>query len=64
MQKKSRVQKPLVEDILDQMFAELEGREEFDPITISNLKKLGSQGNLKKASKVQEVVTPKGEGAE
>ena len=60
-EKKSRVQKPLVEDILDQMFAELERREEFDPETIENLRKLRTEGTLKKTTKVREVVKPKPE---
>jgi len=64
MEKKSRVQKPLVEDILDQMFAELERREEFDPATIENLRKLRTEGTLKKTPKVREVIKPKPEAVQ
>jgi len=51
----------IVDDILDRMFAELEGRNEFDEETIKNLKELRTGGNLKKAARVRQAVEPKSE---
>lgn len=46
------VQKSLVEQILDDMFANIEQQEAFDPDTVQRLKQLAASGNLKKAAQV------------
>jgi len=46
------VQKSLVEQILDDMFANIEQQEEFDADTVQRLKQLAASGNLKKAAQV------------
>ena len=50
------VQKSLVEQILDNMFASIAQKEEFDVDTIRRLKKLAERGDLKKAPRVAEAV--------
>ena len=45
-------QKSLIEQILDDMFANIEEREEFDADTIQKLKQLAKSGGLKKAPRV------------
>ena len=46
------VQKSLVEQILDDMFAYIEDLEEFDVHTIQTLKQSAASGNLEKARQV------------
>ena len=46
------VKKSLVEQILDDMFANIERQEEFDADTAQRLKRLAASGNLKKAAQV------------
>ncbi len=48
----SIVQKPLLEQILDEMFLSIEKQEEFDAETIEKLKKLATSGDLRKANVV------------
>ena len=55
-------QKSLVEQILDEMFTIIEGREEFDIPTIEKLKQLVISGNLTKAKQVAEAITSALEG--
>ncbi len=61
MEKKGSIRNPIVDDILDRMFAELEGRNEFDEETIKSLKELRTRSNLKKAARVRQAVEPKSE---
>jgi hypothetical protein len=56
-------QKSLVEQILDEMFTIIEGREEFDIPTIEKLKQLVISGSLTKAKQVAEVIKSASEGA-
>ena len=55
-------QKSLVEQILDEMFTLIEGREEFDIPTIEKLKQLVISGNLTKAKQVVEAIKSASEG--
>ena len=55
-------QKSLVEQILDEMFTLIEGREEFDIPTIEKLKQLVISGDLTKAKQVAEALKSASEG--
>ena len=55
--------KSLAEQILDEMFASIEAREEFDDQTIQKLKQLALSGDLKKASQVTKVIKSMSEGS-
>lgn len=50
------VQKSLGEQILDDMFANIEKLEEFDVDVLQRLKQLAVSGNLKKAPQVTRAV--------
>lgn len=50
------IQKSLVEQILNEMFITLEGRDEFDTRIIQRLKELAVSGNLNKVKKVAESI--------
>jgi len=50
------VQKSLVEQILDDLFANIEKLEEFDAHTLQRLKQLAASGNLKKAAQVIQAI--------
>jgi hypothetical protein len=50
------IQKPLVEQILDEMFAILQSQEEFDDETITKLKHLAASGDLQKPARVTQVI--------
>ena len=52
------VQKSLVEQILDEMFAALETQAAFDANTVASLKQLVSEGNLAKDAKVISALRP------
>ena len=54
-------QKPLLEQILNKMFDELEGLEQFDPATIERLKDLVQTGGLARPDRLTEGI--KGGGA-
>jgi hypothetical protein len=56
MTEETLIQKSLVEQILDEMFASIEGREEFDAQTIQTLKQLAVSGDLKKATQVTKAI--------
>lgn len=56
MAKEIPVQKPLLEQIFDEMFDNLEGREEFDFETIQALKQLTQSGDLKKEASVSKAI--------
>ena len=47
---------PLVEQILNEMFATMEVREEFDTSTIERLKQLVKNGDLTKAKHVGKAI--------
>lgn len=61
MEKKGSIGKGIVDDILDDMFQELEGIEEFHEETIKGLRELRAVGNLKKAAMVRKAVELKSE---
>ncbi len=48
MVEETRIEKSLIDQILDEMFADVEGRVEFNNKTIQDLKELVISGNLKK----------------
>lgn len=50
------VPKPLTEQVLDEMFADIGKHPEFDAQIIENLKRLASKGDLKKSPQVTHVV--------
>lgn len=56
MAHKTIIPKPLVEQILDDMFASLETRQEFDTQTIESLKRLAQQGGLTKSKQVEKAI--------
>ncbi len=56
------VQKSLVEQIFDEMFASIEGQEEFDAQTIQRLKQLAISGDFKKAMQVAKAIKPESGG--
>lgn len=56
MTTESSIQKSLTEQIFDEMFASLEGREEFDKETIDKLKHLAASGDLQKPARVTKVI--------
>ena len=51
----------LVETILHQMLAELEGNEAFQPQYIDRLRELVASGDLSKPQKVMDALTSEGE---
>jgi hypothetical protein len=62
MVKKASIQKSLVEQILDQMFIDIEKRAEFNTSLIQNLEQLASAGELTKAKQVIEAIKGLTEG--
>jgi hypothetical protein len=48
--------KPLVEQIYDELFANIEKHDEFDEGTIKILKQFAVKGELKKSGKVMEAI--------
>ena len=62
MEEEITIQKSLVEQILDEMFVQLEGRVEFDTTTTQRLRQLTISGNLSKVTQVTEAVKAASEG--
>ena len=62
MKEEITIQKSLVEQILDEMFVQLEGRVEFDTTTTQRLRQLTISGNLSKVTQVTEAVKAASEG--
>ena len=58
MTEETPIQKSLAEQIFDELFANIEGREEFDAGTIQKLKQLAISGDLKKAPQVTKAIKP------
>lgn len=56
MTEKITIHKSLLEQIFDEMFADIEGREEFDAQAIQHLKQLAISGDLMKAKKVTKAI--------
>jgi hypothetical protein len=56
MMDESPIQKSLVEQILDEMFANIEPRKEFDSETVAKLKHLATTGDLQKPAQVIKVI--------
>lgn len=52
MAEQTHIEKSLIDQILDEMFVNVEGKVEFNNKTIQNLKQLVISGNLKKANEV------------
>ena len=55
--------KPIVDQIVDLWFSDLESRDEFGGATIERLKRLASQRTLDKHSKVTEAIAAESGGA-
>jgi len=49
-------EKTLICQVFDEMFTNIEGREEFDDQIIENLKHLAKNGNLKKAAQITKAI--------
>jgi hypothetical protein len=49
-------EKPLIEQICEQLFAEIEGHTEFDTATVKGLRRLAARGDLRKFKEVCETV--------
>ena len=58
------VQKPLVEQILDEMFSNLEQLEEFDREALERLKELAGSGNLRRTPQVIQALKSTSGGPE
>jgi hypothetical protein len=56
MTQNTTIPKSLVEQILDDMFASLEAREEFDAQTVRGLRDLARRGSLKKTAQVTKAI--------
>jgi soluble cytochrome b562 len=56
MTDQQHIPKSLTDEILDEMFATLSKREEFDKATVDELKQLAQAGELKKASQVTKAI--------
>lgn len=56
MTDKNLIEKPLIQQIFYEMFANIEARDEFDQETVQNLKQLATAGNLHKPAKVIKAI--------
>lgn len=56
MTEETNIQKSLMEQVLDEMFASIEGRQEFDADTIQKLKQLALRGDLTKETKETQII--------
>lgn len=56
--KKVIINQPFVKQILDEMFANIERKEQFDSLTIQKLKHLAPKGDFTDVSKVTEAISP------
>jgi hypothetical protein len=56
MAENTTIPKSLVEQILEDMFARLDAREEFDAQTVRRLRDLARRGGLKKAPQVTKAI--------
>lgn len=56
MDKEDFSKKPLIEQIYDELFANIEKHDTFDKGTIDTLKRMSAKGELKKPSKVKGAI--------
>ena len=56
MAENTTIPKSLVEQILDDMFASFDAREEFDAQTVRRLRDLARRGGLNKAAQVTKAI--------
>ena len=61
MQRENGIAKSLVEQILDEMFANIEKREELNSQLIQELKQLAGSGGLRKPDEVANAIKPASE---
>jgi len=63
MKEEKHIEKSLLEQIFDEMFANIEGRKEFDTQTLGKLRGLAAKGGLNKFVEINEAIkpTPRGE---
>ncbi len=48
----------LVDQVLEEMFTSIEGRDEFDAATVGKLRRLAEMGNLSKEKQVLDAIAP------
>lgn len=58
MSSKEKSIKPIPEQIIEAMIADISSKEEFDEKLIESIEGLYRSGNLKKAERIIEVITP------
>jgi len=58
MAEENFIQKSLLEQIIDEMFANIEGQKEFDAQTLGQLRGLAAKGDLNKFIEVNEAIKP------
>jgi hypothetical protein len=56
MPKQTPIRKSLIDRILDELLAELDGHPEFDPQTMRKLKALAERGGLNKAKAIKQAI--------
>jgi len=61
MPEKQEVQKPILDQILDDLFLKLKNNETFNQNLISDLKILAKEGNLKNFNRLKEIIEKDGE---
>ena len=49
----TQIEKPILQQILDDMFSKLEGNSDFDPQTVQSLKQLADKGDLRNPLRYQ-----------
>ena len=54
------VEKSLIDQILNDMFSNIEGQSEFDARTVQRLRDLAARGELKRAAQVALAIKPEG----
>ena len=52
----TQIEKPILQQILNDMFSKLEGNSDFDPQTVQSLKQLADKGDLKKSAQVSKAI--------
>lgn len=56
MEEKIKIEKSLIEQIFDEMFADIEKQSEFNPQIIQKLKELAKSGRIKKPRDVVDAI--------
>lgn len=56
MEKKAVIEKPLIDQILDDLFTKIEKQKEFDATVIENLRALAGTSGLTKPQRITEAI--------